>query len=215
MEPERAELELAGAEADPEPEPEKRNGGRWRRTLMASRLLFSPDSFYQIVAQLFSLFFAFHVLRRAPRVLSSNSTSSPTLRPRISWVISWGASSRGTKIAWRCRTCETTPMIPRRSMIDPDDYDIGPPAQSKFGSQLVPHPPNSNLSSDLTSARTQMTAQISTQNPGHIHQIHISPDPHMNSRFILICEHNLSRLWVPPRTTHTRACELGGSGDSH
>ena len=57
MEPERAELELAGAEADPEPEPEKRNGGRWRRTLMASRLLFSPDSFYQIVAQLFSLFF--------------------------------------------------------------------------------------------------------------------------------------------------------------
>ena len=57
MEPERAELELAGAEAEPEPEPEKRNGGRWRWTLMASRFLFGPDSFYQIVAQLFLCFF--------------------------------------------------------------------------------------------------------------------------------------------------------------
>jgi len=45
MEPERAELELAGAEAEPEPEPEKRNGGRRKRTLMASRFLFCPDSF--------------------------------------------------------------------------------------------------------------------------------------------------------------------------
>ena len=45
MEPERAELELAGAEAEPEPEPEKRNGGRWWRTLMASRFLFGPDAF--------------------------------------------------------------------------------------------------------------------------------------------------------------------------
>ena len=184
---------------------------------MASRLLFSPDSFYQIVAQLFSLFFVFHVSRRAPRVTSSNMTSSPCLRPPltpISWVISWGSPSTGTKIAWRSRTSETTPVIPRRSMIDPDDYDIGPPAQSKFGSQLVPHPPNSNLSSDLTSARTQMTAQISTQNPGHIHQIHISPDPHMNSIFILICEHNLSRLWVPPRTTHASSAAAATATDT-
>ena len=132
---------------------------------MASRFLVSPDSFYQIVAHLFSLFFVFHVLRRAPPILSSNMTSSPALRPCFSWVINWGSPSRGTKIARRGRTFETMPVIPRRSISDPDDYDIGPPAQSKFGSQLVPHPPNSNLSSDLTSARTQMTAQIST----HLH----------------------------------------------
>ena len=157
----------------------------------------------------------FHVLRRAPRITSSNVTSAPGLRPYVSWVISVGMLSRGTKIAWRCITCETMPVNPRRSMIHPDDYDIGPPAQSKFGSQLVPHPPNSNLSSDLTSARTQMTAQIST----HLHLrswIH-SSNPHQpRSPHELKIHPNMraqSLTTVGPPANHS--CELGGSGDSH
>ena len=107
------------------------------------------------------------------------------------------------------------PVIPRRSMIHPDDYVIGPPTQSKFGSQLVPHPPNSNLSSDLTSARTQMTAQIST----HLHLrswIH-SSNPHQpRSPHELKIHPNMraqSLTTVGPPANHS--CELGGSGDSH
>ena len=100
-------------------------------------------------------------------------------------------------------------------MIHPDDYVIGPPAQSKIGSQLVPHPPNSNLSSDLTSARTQMTAQIST----HLHLrswIH-SSNPHQpRSPHELNIHPNMraqSLKTVGPPANHS--CELGGSGDSH
>ena len=140
-------------------------------------------------------------------------------------MISWGSPSSGNKIAWRCSTipCTRTPVMPRRSMIDPDDYVVRTLAQlmSSASSNQVRisiGPTSTQLKSQLRSHISSYSDDSSdlnsspSQNPGYIHQIHISPDAHMNSRFILICEHNLSRLWVPPRTTHTRACELGGSG---
>ena len=115
-------------------------------------------------------------------------TPSPCWREPISWVISWGSPSRGNKIAWRCSTFTTTPVMPRRSMIDLDDYNIRTLAQLMWSAssnqvRISIGPTSTQLKSQLRShissysGSAQMPAQISTRPHRPESWIH-SSNPH-------------------------------------
>ena len=167
------------------------------------------------------MFFVFNGLRRAPRITSSNMTPSPCWREPISWVISWGSPSRGTKIArhFTTFTSFTTPVMPRRSMIDLDDYNIRTlaqlmwsassnqvrisigPTSTQLKSQLRSHISSySDDSSDLKSE--SWTHSSNPHQPRSPHELRIHPNMRAQSL-----------TTVGPPANHS--CELGGSGDSH